>query len=105
MSSFTADQRTLPLFIADENEMITRAVIGLPAGYRPTDILPASESFSTPGGSQVKITRTSKGDECVITDDFTTVPAIVTAQNYPKLLDIQSALGEKSEKTFLLEKK
>jgi hypothetical protein len=100
----TADQRSLPLFIADEDETITRAVIGLPAGYRPTDILPVSESFSTPGGSRVKITRTNTGDECIVTDDFTTVPAIVNAQNYPKLLDIQSALGEKSEKTFLLEK-
>jgi hypothetical protein len=33
-----------------------------------------------------------------------TVPAIISPKNYPELLDIQSALGEKSETTFLLEK-
>ncbi|HEY3763227.1 MAG TPA: DUF3857 domain-containing protein [Verrucomicrobiae bacterium] len=99
-----ADQRSLPLYLSDENETITRAEINLPAGYRPTDILPVSESFFAPGGSQVKITRTTTGNQCVVTDDFITAPAIIAPQNYPKLLDIQSALGEKSEKTFLLEK-
>jgi len=100
----TADQRSLPLFIADEDEDIIRAEINLPPGYRQTEILPKSEKFTAPGGSQVKITRTSSNGESIVTDDFTTVPAVIAAQNYPKLLEIQSALGEKSEKTFLLER-
>ncbi len=99
-----ADQRSLPLFIADEDESIVRAEIGLPSGYRLTDILPKSEKFSAPGGSRVKIGRKSSDGKCVITDDFTTVPAVIAPRDYPRLLDIQSALGEKSEKTFLLER-
>jgi hypothetical protein len=99
-----AGQRSLPLFFADEDEDITRAEIGLPDGYRLTDILPRSEKFTTPGGSQVKITQTSANGKYILTDDFTTKPAIVPADSYPQLLDIQSALGQKSEKTFLLEK-
>ncbi|HTV63486.1 MAG TPA: DUF3857 domain-containing protein [Verrucomicrobiae bacterium] len=99
-----ADQRSLPLFIADENEQIVRAEIELPAGYRETAIVPPSEEFNAPGGSKVRITRTGADGRCIITDDFDTTPAVIAPQNYPKLLDIQSALGEKSEITFLLEK-
>jgi hypothetical protein len=66
--------------------------------------VPRSEKFTTPGGSQVKITQTSADGKFILTDDFITAPAIIPPGNYPKLLDIQSALGEKSEKTFLLEK-
>jgi transglutaminase-like putative cysteine protease len=98
-----ADQRSLPLFIADENESVVRAQINLPAGYHQTEIVPKSENLIAPGGSQVAITRKDSNGQCVIMDDFTTRPAIISAQGYPKLLDIQSALGEKSERTFLLE--
>ncbi|HEY1662969.1 MAG TPA: DUF3857 domain-containing protein [Verrucomicrobiae bacterium] len=99
-----AGQRSLPLFIADANENVLRAEIGLPPGYRQTEILPKSEKFMTPGGSQVKITQKSEDGKCVITDDFIMAPAVIAPQDYPKLLDIQSALGEKSEKIFLLER-
>ncbi len=99
-----ADQRSLPLFIADENEQIVRAEIEWPADYRETGILPRSEEFTAPGGSQVRITCRCADGNCVITDDFHTAPAVIASQNYPKLLDIQSALGQRSEITFLLEK-
>ncbi len=102
--NIASDQRSLPLFIADNNENILRAEIGFPPGYRPTSILPKSETFTAPGGSQVRITRTVADGKCVVTDDFTAAPAVISAQNYSKLLDVQSALGEKSEKTFLLER-
>jgi transglutaminase-like putative cysteine protease len=106
-SFFTAaaDQRSLPLFISERNEKVVRAEIELPAGFRPTDIAPKSERFAAPGGSQVHVTETSAGGQCVVTDEFETAPAIIAPKNYPKLLNIQSALGQKSETTFLLERK
>jgi transglutaminase-like putative cysteine protease len=106
-SFFTAaaDQRSLPLFISERNEKVVRAEIELPAGFRPTDIAPKSEHFTAPGGSQVHVTETSAGGKCVVTDEFETVPGIIAPGNYPKLLNIQSELGQKSETTFLLERK
>lgn len=100
-----ADQRTLPLLISDKRESIVRAEIELPAGYTPTDIAPKSETFAEPGGSQIHITKTGAADKCIITDEFQTVPAIVSARDYMQLVNIQTALGEKSATTFLLEKK
>ena len=100
-----ADQRSLPLFISDGNERILSAEITLPAGFRLTGIVPQSENFTAPGGSQIHITQADADDKCIITDEFETTPAIVVPKDYPKLLSIQSALGQKSETTFLLERK
>ena len=106
-SFFTAaaDQRSLPLFISDGNEKILRAEIELPAGFRQTDIAPKSENLTAPGGSQVRVMQSGADGRCEITDEFETVPAIIESEDYPKLLDIQSVLGQKSETTFLLERK
>jgi transglutaminase-like putative cysteine protease len=100
----TADQRALPLFTPDGKGETLSAEIGLPAGFRLTDIAPKSEDFLAPGGSQAHITKTYSDGKCVITDRFETVPAIVSPKDYPALLNIQSALGQKSETTFLLER-
>ena len=99
-----ADQRSLPLFIPDDKEQIIRAEIELPAGYRLTDIAPKSGLFAAPGGSQVRITDASAGGKCHVTYEAETVPGIIAPADYPKLLNIQSALGRKSETTFLLER-
>ncbi len=42
---------------------------------------------------------------CVITDEFETVPAIVSPRDYQAMLKVESALGRKSSKVFLLEQK
>jgi Transglutaminase-like superfamily len=100
-----ADQRTLPLYISDANDQVIRVAIELPAGYHLTDIAPRSAHFAAPGGSRVRVTETSADGQCVITDELETVPGIIAPANYSKLLNIQSALGQKSETTFLLERK
>jgi hypothetical protein len=99
-----ADQRSLPLFIADKTERIVRAEIELPPGFVQTDIAPNDQTFVTPGGSKVRIAKTSADGKCVLTEKFETVPAIVDPADYLKLVNIQSSLGQKSDTTFLLEK-
>jgi transglutaminase-like putative cysteine protease len=103
-SPATTDQRSLPLFLPDKDERVIRTEIELPDGFRQTDISPKSEHFAAPGGSQARITQTSANGKCVVTDQFVTVPTIVSPKDYPVLLNIQAALGRKSATTFLLER-
>lgn len=100
-----AGQRSLPLFMPDANEQILRTEIELPAGYRLTDISPKGGLLAAPGGSRVRITDADDGGKCLVTYEAESVPGIIAPADYPKLLDIQSALGRKSETTFLLERK
>ena len=98
------DQRSLPLFMPDGREQLIRAEIELPGGYRLTGIAPKGGLLAAPGGSRVRITDASAGGKCLVTYEAETVPGIITPADYPKLLDIQSSLGRKSETTFLLER-
>jgi transglutaminase-like putative cysteine protease len=100
-----ADQRTLPLLIADQRERVVRTEITLPDGFVQTDIVPRTERFTVPGGSQVRVTKESAPGKCIVTDQFDTVPAIISPNDYLKLVSIQTALGQKSATTFLLQKK
>jgi transglutaminase-like putative cysteine protease len=98
-------ERSLPLYLSDKRERVVRAEIELPPGFVPTDIAPNDGMFAAPGGSQVHITKTSADGKYVVTERLNAVPAIVNPADYPKLLNIQSTLGRKSEMTFLLERK
>ncbi|HXB58117.1 MAG TPA: DUF3857 domain-containing protein [Candidatus Acidoferrales bacterium] len=99
-----SDQRSLPLFVSDENENILRAEIQWPEGFRETDIVPKNENFTAPGGSQATITKTEADGKCVVTDQFDLTPGVIKPKNYPSLLNIQAALGSRSGTTFLLER-
>ncbi len=98
-----ADQHSLPLFISDQNETDYRAEIQLPDGYHVAGIAPKNEKYIAPGGSQAIITQTEVDGKSTVTEQFETVPGIIKPKNYPDLLDIESALGQKSGTTFLLE--
>ena len=100
-----AAQRSLPWFMPDGGEQIIRAEIELPAGFSLTGIAPKSGLYAAPGGSRVHITDASAGGKCSVTYEFQWVPGIIAPADYPKLLNIQSALGRKSGTTFLLERK
>ncbi|HEY2081239.1 MAG TPA: DUF3857 domain-containing protein [Verrucomicrobiae bacterium] len=99
-----AGERTLPLYIPNRRARVVHADIELPSGYAPTDIGPKTGTFEAPGGSTVRITRQSADGKCVVTEQFDTVPAIVSPADYQKIVSIQSALGRKSTMTFLLER-
>jgi transglutaminase-like putative cysteine protease len=99
-----ADHRTLPLYIGHHGEHRIRTEIDLPSRFRQIAIAPMSETFEAPDGSgSAKITSTESGGKRIITHEFETSPAIVSAKDYPEMLKVESALGKKSSKTFLLE--
>ncbi len=98
------DQRSLPMFVSDWSENMLKAEIELPKGYRESDIVPKDEKFTAPGGSQVRIRQKGGDGNCVVTEQVETMPGVIAPKNYPELLNIQSALAQKSTTTFLLEK-
>ena len=97
------DHRVLPLFISRGSKDTVRADINLPTDFHRIVIAPRSEQFAAPGGT-AKITSTTTADQCVITDELETTPAIIGPADYPALLNLESALRRKSSKVFLLEK-
>jgi len=99
-----ADHRTLPLFISRGSEQTVRTEIDLPPGFRQIDIAPKSITLELPGGGgKARVTSADAGGKRVITHEIETLPAIIKPQDYPALLGIESALGKKSAKVFLLE--
>ncbi len=97
------DHRVLPLYLSEGTQDTIRAEINLPADYQKIVIAPATRELTTPGGT-AKITSTATADQCVITEQLTTTPAIINPADYPALLQVESALHRKSAKVFLLEK-
>ncbi|HTV42510.1 MAG TPA: DUF3857 domain-containing protein [Candidatus Sulfotelmatobacter sp.] len=98
-----ADHRTLPLFVPEADENDFRAEIQLPGGYHETGIAPKDEKLVAPGGSEARITQTDRDGKCVVSEQFDLTPGIIKPEDYSDLLNIQSALGQKSATTFLLE--
>lgn len=103
--SASSDQRTLPMFVANKSERTVRAEIEMPTGFAQTEIAPGEGTFSAPGGSKVHISKSDADGKCVLTEKFESVPAIISAADYLKVVNIQSALGQKSKTTFLLQQK
>ena len=98
-----ADHRALPLYIAEADENDYRAEIQLPDGYTESGIAPKNEKLVAPGGSEARITQTDHNGKCVVTEQLNVTPGIIKPKEYSDLLDIQSALTQKSATTFLLE--
>jgi transglutaminase-like putative cysteine protease len=100
-----SDRRALPLYISRHSENTVRTEIDLPAGFRRVVIAPKSENLQAPdGGGSARITVTDSAGKCVITHEFETSPAIIGPSDYSAMLKVESALGRKSSKVFLLEK-
>ena len=98
-----ADHRALPLYVSEADENDFRVEIQLPDGYRETGIAPKNERLVAPGGSEARIKQTDDNGKCVVTEQFDLTPGIIKPKDYSDLLNIQSALGQKSATTFLLE--
>jgi hypothetical protein len=100
-----ADRRTLPLFISQGSEKTVRTEIELPPGFRRRVIEPESGKLNAPGGSgSARIKSMHSNGKCVILHELDTRPAIISPKDYAAMLKIESALGRKSSKVFLLEK-
>jgi hypothetical protein len=99
-----ADQRALPLLISQVNKNTFRVAVDLPSDFPKVLIEPKSENFVA-GAETARMTTKNTPGGCVITDEFETVPAIVSPRDYQAMLKVESALGRKSSKVFLLEQK
>jgi transglutaminase-like putative cysteine protease len=100
-----ADRRALPLFISRSSDRAVRTEIELPPGFRHVVMAPVSETLDAPDGSgKAEITTTNSVGKWSITHEFKTAPAIIPPLDYAALLKVESTLGEKSGKVFLLEK-
>jgi hypothetical protein len=100
-----ADRRTLPVFISHQSRNTVRTEIELPARFRQVVISPSSEKLNVPdGGGRAWITSDRHDGKCVITHDLETAPAIINPKDYAAMLDLESNLGRKSSRVFLLEK-
>lgn len=97
------DHRALPFFVPEADENDFRAEIQLPDGYRESGIAPKNVKLVAPGGSEARVTQTENDGKCVVTEQFDMAPSIIKPKEYSDLLNIQSALGQKSATTFLLE--
>jgi hypothetical protein len=100
-----ADQRALPLFVAGAADNTIQADIQLPPKFQQLVIAPAAASLTLPDGAGgAVVTRTNAAGHFSIRYELDTAPAIISADDYPAVLNVESALGRKSARVFLLEK-
>jgi transglutaminase-like putative cysteine protease len=100
-----ADHRALPLFIPWQRQESVRTEIELPPGFPHLVMAPKSDSIAAPdGGGYARISAKDTPGKCVMAHEFETSPAIVPPRDYSAMLKVESALGRKSSRVFLLEK-
>jgi hypothetical protein len=99
------DQRALPLLISQANKNSIRVAVDLPPEFRKVLVEPKNQAFNVAGAETARLTTQSTTAGCVITGEFKTAPAIVSPGDYQAMLKVDSALGRKSSKVFLLEQK
>jgi hypothetical protein len=99
------NQRSLPFMLSHETTTSIRTEIALPPGFRDVVIAPESESLDAPAsGGKARLLASTTPGKFVMTDDFETSPAVISPQDYPAMLKVESTLEKKSAKVFLLEK-
>jgi len=100
-----ADQRALPLLIAHSGRNTVRTEIELPAEFRRTVVAPKGEDFTVAGSETARVTTQKTFGGYVVTGDFETAPAVISPDDYQALRGVESVLGRKSSKVFLLEER
>ncbi|HEV3271514.1 MAG TPA: DUF3857 domain-containing protein [Candidatus Methylacidiphilales bacterium] len=98
-------RRSLPFMLSHETTASVRTEIELPPGFRDVIISPDSENLDAPEGcGKARLSSSPEAGKFVMTDDFATLPAVISPQDYPAMLKLESDLEKKSAKVFLLEK-
>lgn len=99
-----SDHRALPLFIWRHNQNTVRTEIELPGNYKHVVIAPGGSELRVPdGGGVARTSARNESGKFVLTQDFETEPAIIDPNDYGQLLKIESDLGSKSSRVFLLQ--
>jgi hypothetical protein len=99
-----ADARVLPLFISHGRQERISTEITLPAGFDQRVITPTGQNLSAGGAGSARVIPFIAGGKYRITHELEITPAIIAPADYPALLKTESALREKSARTFLLQK-
>ena len=98
------DRRSLPLYISRASENTVRTEIELPAKFHQRVIFPADQNLAGPdGGGKAKICSSQQDGKYIVTHQFETSPAIIEPKDYAALLKIESTLGRKASRVFLLQ--
>ena len=98
------DHRSLPLYISHHNESTVRTEIQLPSNFKQVVIAPGGTELTAPdGGGVAKTIAKNESGKFVLTHDFETWPAIIDPKDYSQLLKIESTLGQRSSRVFLLQ--
>ncbi|HZR19702.1 MAG TPA: DUF3857 domain-containing protein [Verrucomicrobiae bacterium] len=99
-----SDHRTLPLFLSRHQENTIRTEIELPSNYKQIVIAPSGSELTVPdGGGKARTLAKNEAGKFVLTHDFDLEPAIIDPKDYSQLLKIESALGQKASRVFLLQ--
>jgi transglutaminase-like putative cysteine protease len=100
-----ADQRSLPLMLSKAEKNSIRTEIELPSGFQDMVITPNNQILEAPGGGgKLRMTAASAAGKFVLTDDYETLPAILSQHDYLAMQKVESSLEKKSAKVFLLER-
>jgi hypothetical protein len=98
------DHRTLPLFISRHNENTVRTEIELPTGYKQIVIAPQCTELTAPGGGGIaKTVAKNESGKFVLTHEFETWPTIIDPKDYGEVLKLETTLGQKASRVFLLQ--
>jgi hypothetical protein len=100
-----ADQRALPLFLSRQSAQTIQAEIELPPGFHRVAIAPPSEDLCAPGGGgKARVVSEAASGKYHLAYELDNTPAIVAPAAYAGMLQVESVLGRKSARVFLLEK-
>jgi hypothetical protein len=98
------DHRSLPLFISRHNERTVRTEIELPGNFKQVVIAPGGGELRAPdGGGTARTVSKNEAGKYVLTHDFETWPAIIDSKDYAELLKVESTLGQRASRVFLLQ--
>lgn len=99
------DRRSLPFLLSQNETNSVRTEIELPPEFQKMIIAPKDENLVAPSDSgKASISSSTTPGKFILTDDFEIAPAVVSSQDYPALLNVESNLEKKSAKVILLQK-
>jgi hypothetical protein len=88
-----------------DQDRAIHAAIEWPAGFPKVVIAPRSQRLTAPGGAGVaRVDSTGRGNAWQLDYSLKSSPAIIPAEKYPVLIQLETALGELSSRAFLLER-
>ena len=100
-----ANQRTLPLYISQNNKDIIRTEVDLPSDFPRVLIAPQNADYTVAGSEKASVQVGNTFNDYIVTDQLITTPAIISPDTYQTILKVESDLSRKSSKVFLLEQK